>query len=74
MIWKLAFVSIALGMLSCSYVIPRPAPASILIDYSPEFQSKAAQELGAIKGTAPNISQMIVDYGKLRAAIRAGSK
>lgn len=49
---------------------PVSLSAALLVPYPPEFQKQAAKELEAIKPIAPNVATMIVDYGKLRNAIR----
>lgn len=43
-----------------------------LVAYSKEFQKQAAQELRAVKKTSPKVAQLVVDYGKMRDACRAG--
>lgn len=44
-----------------------------LVEYSKDFQLKAAVELESIKITHPYVSILTVDYGKLRDQIRAGN-
>lgn len=41
-----------------------------IVAYSPDFQHQAGDELAEIKGIAPHIAQMIVDYGAERKALR----
>jgi hypothetical protein len=66
----LALVALAAGGCEITRAINTcPAP----LEYSPEFQAKAADELDQLPpGSA--IGQMIVDYGQERAALRACRK
>lgn len=43
-----------------------------LVSYSKEFQKQAARELRMTRAAAPNVAQLVVDYGKMRDACRAG--
>ncbi len=42
----------------------------VIVRYTDDFQKASETELQAIYKAQPHIAQMIVDYGKLRNAIR----
>jgi hypothetical protein len=48
------------------YATGCPSP----VEYSPEFQKRAQAQLQTLDPLSP-VPQMIVDYGQLRAAVRA---
>lgn len=51
---------------------PDVSPVTLppLVQYSPEFQKAAADELSTIQTKAPHVAQLVTDYGKLRCAIK----
>lgn len=80
--WKRALLKVAAvaGLLNLAACLGgRPAaPALPLVVYSPEFQQGAAVELAQAiddKGAcfAPHLAVLVVDYSKLRTAVREGT-
>ncbi len=43
-----------------------------LVEYSKEFQARAAVELESIKTAKPHVTELVIDYGTLRDQVRAG--
>ncbi len=45
-----------------------------LVVYSDRFLDKAADEMKAVQACCPNTTQLIIDYAKLRAAVKVITK
>ena len=67
---KIALVTCLLVLSGCVTATRTIAPRPIA--YSREFQAATAEELGRIN--APHVEQMITDYGRERAKLRALEK
>jgi hypothetical protein len=69
------WTTLLLSMAGCAST-PKPLPVAQspsclpLVSYTPDFQKQAAEQLQSIPPASP-VAQMVVDYGKMRAADRA---
>ena len=65
------FVLLAVGACTPINIKPVASNCQATVTYTPEFQNAAADELGAMANHYPHVSQMIVDYGAERKALKA---
>jgi len=61
---------LAIPALTSCATVPAPPPPCVVVTYSPEFQSAVADEIRASGDRIPHVVDMLIDYGRLRAACR----
>lgn len=68
----LPLAALVLSLTACATGPSSPSVCPPIVEYTPEFMSKAADELDAISASGHTaIPLMIEDYGRERAMLRA---